>query len=432
MRGERRSSLTPREREVLALVRVGLTNEEIAGRLGISPDTAKYHVSQILAKLGAATREEAAALAMPEERGWWQRLGAWGLAAKLGLVAAAVVVLAGMGLLAWAVASTGAGDSNEAIDGATTSANSQPTPSPLASLPIPWVDSTPAPGPTEEPAPTVDPAVLAVPECRGDQLAGAHTGSRFQGGYTFIEFVIANVSADLCRLSGRPASFQYLGARGDVLLSGTQTECATHTCTQFVLAPNGSVATTGDEDPASRALFSVRGYDPAPGACDGAGAVAEIVLSMPGGGNLDIPAAESGKCLGTDLGSFVSEEQTIRPPTAPPTTLITAIQMPAKTTAGQELNFTVEVTNVSDRAFSFGDACPNYILIIGNKDVYDTHSLNCRPVSAIEPGGHILFAMKVAIPANLELGTYDVSWTLDASYASPDTTSVPSLEIIAP
>lgn len=58
MRGERRrSDLTSREREVLGLVRIGLTNEEIAQRLGISPDTAKFHVSQILAKLGVATRE---------------------------------------------------------------------------------------------------------------------------------------------------------------------------------------------------------------------------------------------------------------------------------------------------------------------------------------------------------------------------------------
>ncbi|TMG01934.1 MAG: helix-turn-helix transcriptional regulator, partial [Chloroflexi bacterium] len=63
--------LTPREREVLALLGHGLTNEEIAHRLGISPDGAKYHVSQILSKLGVATREEAAALALGKRRRWW-------------------------------------------------------------------------------------------------------------------------------------------------------------------------------------------------------------------------------------------------------------------------------------------------------------------------------------------------------------------------
>ena len=68
--------LTPREREVLALLGHGLTNEEIAHRLDISLDGAKYHVSQILSKLGVATREEAAA-SRPEERpGSWARFSA--------------------------------------------------------------------------------------------------------------------------------------------------------------------------------------------------------------------------------------------------------------------------------------------------------------------------------------------------------------------
>jgi DNA-binding NarL/FixJ family response regulator len=51
--------LTPRELEVFELVGKGLSNRDIAGVLGISVHTAKYHVAQILAKVGAATRAEA-------------------------------------------------------------------------------------------------------------------------------------------------------------------------------------------------------------------------------------------------------------------------------------------------------------------------------------------------------------------------------------
>jgi DNA-binding NarL/FixJ family response regulator len=51
--------LTPRELEVFELLGKGLSNREIAGVLGISAHTAKYHVGQILAKVGAATRAEA-------------------------------------------------------------------------------------------------------------------------------------------------------------------------------------------------------------------------------------------------------------------------------------------------------------------------------------------------------------------------------------
>jgi NarL family two-component system response regulator LiaR len=55
--------LSPREREVLALMVEGLSNAQIAEHLVISTATAKYHVRGILAKLGASSRSEAMALA---------------------------------------------------------------------------------------------------------------------------------------------------------------------------------------------------------------------------------------------------------------------------------------------------------------------------------------------------------------------------------
>jgi two-component system, NarL family, response regulator LiaR len=55
--------LSAREREVLALIVQGLSNEEIAERLVISTATARHHVSACLQKLGAANRAHAAALA---------------------------------------------------------------------------------------------------------------------------------------------------------------------------------------------------------------------------------------------------------------------------------------------------------------------------------------------------------------------------------
>ncbi len=120
---EHPDELTPREREVFDLLRLGLTNEEIAERLGISLDGAKYHVSQILSKLGVSSREEAAAaeagkprLREAGQRGrWWAALP---LAAKAAGAAVVLTAVAGLGVLAWGVANTGGG--TEAGDGTLT------------------------------------------------------------------------------------------------------------------------------------------------------------------------------------------------------------------------------------------------------------------------------------------------------------------------
>src|SRR5262249_51742210 len=54
--------LTPREREVLAMMAEGAANKIIAWKLGISEHTAKFHVASILGKLNAGTRAEAVAV----------------------------------------------------------------------------------------------------------------------------------------------------------------------------------------------------------------------------------------------------------------------------------------------------------------------------------------------------------------------------------
>jgi NarL family two-component system response regulator LiaR len=57
-------NLTEREREVLALMVDGLNNTQIAAKLTVSPSTIKSHVSNILSKLGVASRTEAVTLAL--------------------------------------------------------------------------------------------------------------------------------------------------------------------------------------------------------------------------------------------------------------------------------------------------------------------------------------------------------------------------------
>jgi Tol biopolymer transport system component len=81
---------------VLDLLRQGLTNEQIAQSLGITRDTAKFHVSEILTKLGLESRREAAAWqGRPRVHPGW--LPSFGLVRKLG--AAGIVATAVLGAL---------------------------------------------------------------------------------------------------------------------------------------------------------------------------------------------------------------------------------------------------------------------------------------------------------------------------------------------
>jgi DNA-binding CsgD family transcriptional regulator len=194
--------LTPREREVLALLGHGLTNEEIAHRLGISPDGAKYHVSQILSKLGVATREEAAA-SRPEERpGSWAR---WPLWAKLGPAAAATAAALGVvGVIAmgWG----GRDDVEDSLPGAakvvsggalpsrtpseptstpTVSESATPTPSDIAIQPTPLATDLAivedAPSATPEDSPAVTPTPAPTSACPGPDYQGPLPWECIQG-----------------------------------------------------------------------------------------------------------------------------------------------------------------------------------------------------------------------------------------------------------
>ena len=136
--------LTPREWQVLALLRHGLTNEQIAQRLDISYATAKYHVAEIISKLGVQTREEAAAwqpVAAPVR--WWQRAIAW-VPRRAWPLAGAVGALAALAALTWLVLGVTAGDNDDTVVN-----QPQASPSTAASVitsptPIPAV--TPIPG----------------------------------------------------------------------------------------------------------------------------------------------------------------------------------------------------------------------------------------------------------------------------------------------
>ncbi len=59
--------LSPRERDVLGMAAEGLTNGEIARRLGVTVHAVKFHLASVFRKLGVANRTEAAVVFLRSE-----------------------------------------------------------------------------------------------------------------------------------------------------------------------------------------------------------------------------------------------------------------------------------------------------------------------------------------------------------------------------
>jgi len=98
---DRLPEVTPRQREVARLVARGFTNPQIAEELGITLDGAKYHVTELLSRLGMYSRAEIAEWYQDEERRRRAQRARLGLAVLAwGLVGAAALALLLLALLA--------------------------------------------------------------------------------------------------------------------------------------------------------------------------------------------------------------------------------------------------------------------------------------------------------------------------------------------
>lgn len=104
--------LTPSEWRVLEQLRAGRPNAEIAVRLGISVNTVKYHVSNILGKLELADRESAAAWDGAPRRARVLAPVLW-LLSRLGLIGGGAVGVAGLGAVIVVVAIIGGGGESD-------------------------------------------------------------------------------------------------------------------------------------------------------------------------------------------------------------------------------------------------------------------------------------------------------------------------------
>lgn len=178
---------SPRERDVLDLVARGLTNAEIATELGITFATAKWHVSELITKLGVESREEVAAYWRRERspvgrsRSWLRGLLGLG-AIKLAAGSAAVAGLASVAIVGTVI-----------LGGAQANSESTETPTPVASSPTPV-----APGMIDTFAPEIGkPAPdFALPDVNDPWVL--HRLSDYRGNAVVVAFFASPASCEGC------------------------------------------------------------------------------------------------------------------------------------------------------------------------------------------------------------------------------------------
>jgi len=143
--------LTPREWEVLDLLREGRSNDEIADRLGISVNGAKYHVSEIITKLGVRSRREAAEqLVQPRSSGFALHVRLAGILVRGFAIVMLLAAGVGFALLAVGVAVDRMGGRQAGL---------APTPQPTEQAARP----SPTSAPSSTPTPVVAPVGVPIP-----------------------------------------------------------------------------------------------------------------------------------------------------------------------------------------------------------------------------------------------------------------------------
>jgi DNA-binding CsgD family transcriptional regulator len=398
--------LTPREWEVLALLRERLTNEEIASRLGISLDGAKYHVSQILSKLGVATREEAAVALAERRRGW----AAWPLWARIAGAATLAAVTAGIAVLALGVLRTGT----------PTDAQREPVISSPAAV-IPWAD-TPAPGVAE---PVTIPGVSA---CQAADLGVRWLNQNPRGGPvdTFVWSIVLNNKASSPCFLGSTLQVRFVTADGHMVLPAKRTGGGivyleapppdwlanlTTPVPRFSREAGGSISLYSCHLPALTQLE----ITPGPGLGTlmlDSGAPDGLGTPCPSGAQSYRSHLSPGQCC-SGIGSRTQ----------------TRIEAPERVRVGERFRFLITIINEPGATTRSGiggpqetptppplewSPCPTYHQELqGVPGTFGTYRLNCESVAPLPSRGIATFEMYIDVPPDAQSGPSVLEWGLD-------------------
>jgi len=400
--------LTPREWEVLELLRSGASNAQIAERLSITERTVKFHVSEILSKLGVGSREEAARIALPERRRWW---AAWPLWARIAGAATMAAAAAGLALLAWGVVRTGGPTDAQ-----------QPPSAPKQGLiltsaenPVPWTD-LPA---SSNARPFTIPG---VPPCQAANLifdllsAGTYNNGAER---SWWDVMVRNKRGPC--FVGPTLDATFANSGGALLVSPERVG------SHIIYLENGPQY-PGISNPAEGFTYSARGRIETSHSSPCTTAVTQLQVSAgPSLGGVDLkPNAATGwgTCVGEMYRSELHPEGTGGGSGG--YSVQTELDAPAFAHVGERMRFLITVLNerpVTSKIPGTEDPppetldwsrCPTYQEELeGVSGSFTTHRLNCEPVNPMPPYASATFEMYIDVPADAQPGPSVLSFGFD-------------------
>lgn len=256
---------------------------------------------------------------------------------------------------------------------------------------VSWVDQ-PATAPPPPLAPVPPPP--AYPACRADQIKASAGRGGVGLGNVLSVVMLTNVSSSNCSLSGYPTSLTGVHADGSqhVLSPGHGTQFDQ----QFAWPANLRNGQSGQ--------LGIGTWDGCPAAQQGqqqahvqpTTAYSGEVVGLPGGGTVRASASFDTVC-GVAVTTFGAPEP---PPTLSGTYpgLSAHANLPSRVVAGTVLDYTVTLTNNTDRPVAL-DPCPIYQeSIYAGQPHQHTYRLNCTAVHAIPADGSVTYAMQIPVP----------------------------------
>jgi hypothetical protein len=260
---------------------------------------------------------------------------------------------------------------------------------------VPWVAR---PGSIALGAPLpASPLPTAGPPCAAADVRAAYDGAEGAAGSLILLFTFTNSSTKTCALRGTPQVVATEPGKRPV----TATPVKLFTVVPVALSPGGH---TQIDMQTMRDCAANHG---------GAGPVSTyhaLVMSLPGGGQVTVPATVDVEC-GLYVGEFGVQPPDPVYPTPPLAGATFKLELPASVKAGDQLRYVVDIANPTAADIAL-DPCPSY-LQRGPGDPGKTPlELNCDVVHDVAAGQTVRFEMELSVPVSTPSGQTQVCWTL--------------------